>query len=671
MKLKYKITLIIFINAVILMLVMSAVYINFSYKNLLEETKSILVSYDKDMAFHIEKELLKDLNMVKTLKTAYVVNYFLYKSNELYSKMPKKEIEKKLAKLNKKWMMLHNENNPFIMQYTDNMLARYLKKQKNLFPKMYGEIFVTNRYGALVASTGKLTTFKHNQKYWWKECYAQGKGKVFFDDRGFDDSVNGYVLGIVVPIKDKGRIIGIIKANIKVSALLEDMVKNYNKKGFGEVKIVRSKGLILYEKDTVPLSLSVPEELSKKLQTLKSGVTQIKNGKEYIVAYTPVKLSLKSKDIVFGGSKQSIDHKLGNDGEIWHVVIMMDKNIVFQNALKSTFKLLSIGFLFTFIMLFYLFYLIYKASKPLDRLILAVKEISKGRWNIDIKPQSDDEIGELTVAFREMLENLKKTTASKKELEQEIKRRIKAQKELEKKDKLLLIHSREAAMGEMIGMIAHQWRQPISVIAMAVNNILIELELDELKKESVKECAKEVIDETNYLSQTIDDFRNFFRSNRKKENVSIKEVIERALKIVGKTYENNDISIKLDRGMAIRVDTYANEFAQVFINLLMNAKDAFIEKSVSKREVHISAQKDEEYVVISVCDNAGGIDEKIIEKIFEPYFSTKYEKNGTGIGLYMCRMIVRKHLKGKIRAKNRDNGVCFDITIPCEEEKSE
>ena len=135
MKLRYKNTLIIFINAVIVALIISVVYIRYSYNNALNSTRQVLLSYSEDVTFHIEEELLRDLNLIKTLKTAYIVKYYLHENNEIFDKLSKNEIEKKLVNLNKKWMITQDANDMFILQYTDNMLSRYLKKQKNFSPK--------------------------------------------------------------------------------------------------------------------------------------------------------------------------------------------------------------------------------------------------------------------------------------------------------------------------------------------------------------------------------------------------------------------------------------------------------------------------------------------------------------------------------------------------------
>ncbi len=665
MKLRYKITLIVTAFSLFVMFAMIVLYANYLLEDKFKQTREKLLYKSDDLAGHIQSDLLSVLNVVKTMQSADKVQKALLKSNAEYEKLSKGMVKKKLSKLNKIWMNTYSAKSPFILQYTNNKLARYLKKQKRVLPGAYGEIFITNRFGALVAATGKLTTFEHDFKYWWKECYDYGHGKVFFDDRGYDDSVGGYVIGIVSPIKKDGQIIGIIKANINVQPLLSKALKKYNKLSKAQAKVVRSKGLIVYEKGFPPLSTRVPPKLAKRLEELKDGVADMKIfNEEKIVAYAPVKLSLNDEGIVFGGKKRSIDHLLGNDGEIWSVVIEKDKDAIFNKVLLDINNLLIIGLFFIILLSIVLFIIVDRVSSPLGRLSEVVKKIGRGERDVKIEQESNDEVGELAKSFRDMFENLKKTTASRDELEKEVEKRVKAQKELKEKDEMLIAQSKQAAMGEMIGMIAHQWRQPISIISMAINNIMVDMELDELKEESVRECSSEILNETRYLSQTIDDFRNFFKPNKEKEVVLVQELYDDVNKLIGKSLENNNIELSFAGDINLKVNTYGRELLQVFINILNNAKDALIESFKDDKKISILTCKEKESIVFEFCDNAGGVKKAIVSKIFDPYFSTKDEKNGTGLGLYMSKTIVKKHLLGNIWVENRDNGACFVVKIP-------
>ncbi|MBU0720336.1 transporter substrate-binding domain-containing protein [bacterium] len=237
------------------------------------------------------------------------------------------------------------------------------------------------------------------------------------------------------------------------------------------------------------------------------------------------------------------------------------------------------------------------------------------------------------------------------------------------KEELMITQSRHAAMGEMIGMIAHQWRQPITVIAMGANNILVDIELGETDEESFKTQAKNILEQTEYLSKTIDDFRNFFRPNKEKEQIRLEDVMKEAENIISKSLEHADIELRIEHKNGYMVRTYSRELLQVYINLLKNAKEALVEKRKKERWIHVLISDDADYVISTVCDNGGGVDKAIIKKIFDPYFSTKDEITGTGLGLYMSKTIVEKHLHGILQVKNTQDGACFIVKIPKEQKE--
>ncbi len=239
-----------------------------------------------------------------------------------------------------------------------------------------------------------------------------------------------------------------------------------------------------------------------------------------------------------------------------------------------------------------------------------------------------------------------------------------AENKAKEQEELLFIQSRHAAMGEMISMIAHQWRQPLSVISMMANNLLIDLELDSLDSVLVKETALKTVKQTQYLSRTIDDFREFFRPSRPKYSFDVADTLEESLKMMENTLSNSGVIINKAFSDAYIIESFASELLQVFLVLFNNAIDAFMDKDNRQKEVTISISSSESGVTIDLCDNAGGIDKHIIDKVFEPYFSTKDNKNGTGVGLYMSKLIVEKHMKGKILVKNHDDGVCFTLLLP-------
>jgi PAS domain S-box-containing protein len=249
-------------------------------------------------------------------------------------------------------------------------------------------------------------------------------------------------------------------------------------------------------------------------------------------------------------------------------------------------------------------------------------------------------------------------------IKQEITKEIYLQEEVKTKDELMISQSRHAAMGEMVSLIAHQWRQPISVVSMIANNMIMDLEFGELNSENLKEDAQVLLEQTQYLSQTIDDFRDFFKPDKAKEVTKIKTVLSETMSIFGKALENNDITLFVDCNEDISIKIYSRELLQVIINLLKNAKEAFENKNIKDKRIEVVVKSFTSYIRIEMFDNAGAIDDAIKDRIFEPYFSTKDEQMGTGLGLYMSKTIIEKHLGGKLWYENKKDGVSFYIDLP-------
>lgn len=239
------------------------------------------------------------------------------------------------------------------------------------------------------------------------------------------------------------------------------------------------------------------------------------------------------------------------------------------------------------------------------------------------------------------------------------------------KDKHILQQSRLAQMGEMISMIAHQWRQPLGSISTVAASIKVKLALrkfDLTTPEGREGMEKYLVESVNkieqyvkFLTTTIDDFRNFFKPEKREESVALAMLIDRTYLVVGKALEVNGIALERDERSKRHLTLYSNETMQVILNLLKNAEDAIKERNPKIKKIWIRTYDRQDETILEVEDSAGGIDEKIMEKIFDPYFSTKEEKNGTGLGLYMCKTIIQDHMNGRLSVENSENGACFKL----------
>jgi len=247
----------------------------------------------------------------------------------------------------------------------------------------------------------------------------------------------------------------------------------------------------------------------------------------------------------------------------------------------------------------------------------------------------------------------------------------KVEEEVEKnrtKDRLLYQQSRLAAMGEMIGNIAHQWRQPLSELGITIYKMK-KLFTSNGKERVFLESYDHSRDVIKKMSDTIEDFRNFFSPNKVKEKFSILDAVNETINIIKGTIVKENIKITVDCQTPVIIEGYLNEFTQVLINLINNSKDAFKNRKIKNKQIGIKIIKDDkDDVVVTFKDNAQGVDEKIIDKIFDPYFSTKHSSVGTGLGLYMSRMIIKNSMNGDITVTNLKDGATFSIIVPTSEE---
>lgn len=283
----------------------------------------------------------------------------------------------------------------------------------------------------------------------------------------------------------------------------------------------------------------------------------------------------------------------------------------------------------------------------------------------------DAELEQLNATLEQRVEEQTKALI---ELNQTLEERVKEEVEKNRdKDRFLFQQSRLASMGEMIANIAHQWRQPLSELNITLYkmNKLYRREGTERDEQFENSYihAKRIVSK---MSDTIEDFRSFFSPDRQSEHFKLSVVVQEATDIMQGTLERNEINVVVDVKHDATIKGYFNEFSQVLINLINNSIDAFCNKKIKDRLIYIEIDTiTPRDAIINVSDNAGGIDEAIIDKIFEPYFTTKHASVGTGLGLYMSEMIIKNSMMGSITAINTKFGVCFRLTIPVAQEEKD
>jgi len=239
------------------------------------------------------------------------------------------------------------------------------------------------------------------------------------------------------------------------------------------------------------------------------------------------------------------------------------------------------------------------------------------------------------------------------------------EKELTKQQNILIEQSKSAVMGEMISMIAHQWRQPLQAVSILAQKLpLTNMMEGKISDELLEQVVDEIVNQLDYMGNTIDDYRDFFLPNKPKELILIQDLIKKSLSFINFMLKTDSISVNICSDENIDIVVNVNEIVQVLINIFKNSKDAFQEYENLNKEINIKYQQLNDTLILEIEDNAGGIQKDVINKVFQRYYSTKSHKNGTGLGLYMSKIIVEKHCNGKISVKNSSKGAIFRIELP-------
>ncbi len=327
-------------------------------------------------------------------------------------------------------------------------------------------------------------------------------------------------------------------------------------------------------------------------------------------------------------------------------------------------------------------------AQPLQRLRQGTEIVAGGNLDHRLDASARDELGDLSRDFNRMLDRLHEVTASREELAREVEVRERTEaalllseaslrklnQELEHRvteqvarnmvqERMLVQQSRQAAMGEMIGNIAHQWRQPLNALGLVIFEIKDAYDHGELDQNALDDLVADSRRLIEKMSQTIDDFRNFFRPDKEKKPFSLRAAAEEVLKLLEASLKSHKVAISVAVDEDATAFGYPNEFSQALVNLITNAKDAIAAAQPEQGgKIALRIGREEGWARVSVTDTGGGIPEQVLARIFDPYFTTKAE--GTGIGLYMTRAIIQDNMGGKISARNVDGGAEFVVLCP-------
>jgi signal transduction histidine kinase len=472
-------------------------------------------------------------------------------------------------------------------------------------------------------------------------------------------------LRVATPIYNGKKIYGIIVINIDVAKLFN--FKKFKTNPNLQTFIVNCSGDYIYNKD---LDKTFGFEFGREYRIqddykLKNFITHKGAHKKFYE--DDINSAIAIEKITLSSDKQL------------YVVHIANSNF-FRHESQSYVKVLILYIMGISIVIALLIAVLLRyLTSPITLLTKIAKNITDGK-DVDFNAfniKTGDEIEDLSNSFKFMVKSLsdskhelqelannlevdvnEKTKALQKlndELEIKVANAI---KDIRQKDDALQQQSKLASMGEMIGAIAHQWRQPLNALGIQIQGLKYNYKNGEIDEQFIKEFIAKNKETIKFMSNTIDDFRSFFRVDKTKTEFKILETLKSVLSMQSAQLQNHNITVDL-QGEEFEYFGLKSEFQQVILNIINNAKDALLEKNIS--QPHIIIEVDKSKKSLTICDNAGGIDKEVIQRVFEPYFTTKEQGKGTGMGLYMSKMIIEENMGSVLEVYNYKEGACFKI----------
>lgn len=451
----------------------------------------------------------------------------------------------------------------------------------------------------------------------------------------------------------------IVEHNLQVAKSNQNMQRVIIAPRVGAVMQITPNGWVIGE----PVQPELPEAA---FEVEFYGIVNDADGSQHYRYSTPIRFS----GVSWGAIQIDFDME-----DYRASVAEMYRQLLFS-ALVAMLVILPIGYVFARWL-----------TRPIAQLSKAAARVAQGDLDVWVDVNRTDEIGQLSGSFNQMVDALKQNrerlqdynleleyevaerTLELDEVNHTLDQRVRQEIAKRKEQENLLIHqSRLAAMGEMIGNIAHQWRQPLNALSLVIQNIQMQHRRGQLTDESMQRLEEKATQLVLRMSSTIDDFRNFFKPSKHSERFCLAKNVTSALDIMEGVFRNHNIALTIQCDEGIELYGVAGEFSQVVLNLVGNAKDAFLASGQREPRILVRAARVGDRVRVDIEDNGGGIDPSHLDKIFEPYFSTKEEGKGSGIGLYMSKMIVENNMRGRLLAANRPGGACFTIDLPAPED---
>jgi C4-dicarboxylate-specific signal transduction histidine kinase len=585
----------------------------------LEQLNIIHTQMTKRIANELENYVKHNAEILKQRTTSYVIDY-----------SDKTKIEKSLSAL-----VISNNN-----------LDQIIFLDKDGY-----EVSHVHRY--------KILSIEEHEDYSKKIVYIYPKlnKSLYFGDIRFANATGEPVAEISFDVRDPqtSHIIGVVIATLRLKPIW-NMLANINVQKGQQIYILDSNGRLIAHPNPSMVLKNITYNITGDQFT--KGIT----GEHAYLKYTKVNVGNQFFTVV---SEHSTKEALKLLNNITLVIIIVVTCVV--------------------VMCILLLYLGMKhLIKPINNLSKVAKEIEHGNLESFAEAYNNDELGLLADSFNKMTHKLKENTIQLKEFNLGLQKKISSEIEKTRKMEQMLFEQKKFAdMGQMINAIAHQWRQPLNNIGLIQQYLSEGFRNKSITEEEFESYSKSLMEIVSNMSSTIDDFRTFFTSNKQKDRFNVINALKEFMRLTTPQLNSSNIKYVIRCYVcanhhvfdvenlstscdcpSMEIVGHAGEFKQVMQNIVSNAKDEFVENGIESPMLTISISIDESSITISFKDNAGGIPENVLPNIFDPYFTTKAEGKGTGIGLYISKVIIDEHFGGRLRAVNVEGGAEFSISVP-------
>ena len=668
MRFQFKLAASIFLVGALALLIGARIHYLDTRQAELDNRLQLLTETARQQAGQLDDMLTAEARVLQTLADAPVVRRAVRASNRRFAGMEAAARNTAMENLDRRWRQ-GGDDDPLIRSRIDNPLARYLRDHDARHPGEYGEIFVTDRFGATVAATGRLTDFYQADEYHWKAAFYGGTGRVFFDDRGFDESADRHVLGVVVPIMDAGRVLGVLKANLAVGGPLRRFIQELDAPGEPTVELVRSSGRVILGGERAPLSQRVSPELVSAMDYKAAGALPITAGGESVVAYAPVGLTIDEGTVGFGGRRRSEEQWAGNEEEPWFVVVSQGIDAALVPVAGRTREVLVIAGGLLVLMAFSAMILGYRLARPVRNLRELTYRVGRGDLKATVQATGRDELGQLADDFNAMVRGLQEVTASRDQLSAEVEQRREVEARLRQREAELkalvqdLARSNDA-LEEFAYMASHDLREPLIAIT-SFGDLLREEYGDELSADG-REYLQRIQKAAGRLRKLVDDLLTYSRVNageRRFVPLDLGGLVNEVAAELRPALEA--ANGRVTTGAIPEIEADEARMRQLFLNLIGNAIK-YRRPEVPLRITVEAWPVSDHRIEVVVRDNGIGFEQDYADQIMEAFerLHTRHSYDGTGVGLAICRRVVEQH-GGTLRAEGVPNeGASFYITLP-------